>query len=76
MAKAKFSKSNKDLDCRSLLGRCWLAIHCLIATVFSAKTNVKDPECSMEFIVFYIFKCHNGQEIRLKHYAGMVVIEF
>ena len=33
-------------------------------------------ERSMEFIVFYIFKCHQGDKIRLKHYAGILVIEF
>ena len=30
----------------------------------------------MEFIAFYIFKCHDGDEVRLKHYAGILVIEF
>ena len=36
---------------RSLSAR----IHCGIATVFSAKTNVTDSERSKEFIGFYIF---------------------
>ena len=30
----------------------------------------------MELIVFYIFKCRDGDEIRLKQYAGILVIEF
>ena len=30
----------------------------------------------MELIGFYIFKCRDGDEIRLKHYAGILVIEF
>ena len=30
----------------------------------------------MELIRFYIFKCRDGDEIRLKHYAGILVIEF
>ena len=30
----------------------------------------------MEFIGFYTFKCHQGDEIRLKHYAGILLIEF
>ena len=30
----------------------------------------------MGFIGFYIFKCRDGDEIRLKHYAGILVIEF
>ena len=40
--------------------------------------NVRDRKRSMEFIitVFYIFKCHHGDEMRLKHYAGILVIEF
>ena len=50
-------------------------IHCG-PTVLSVKTNVKDSERSMEFIGFYIFKCHHGEEIRPKHYAGILLIEF
>ena len=39
---------------------------------------MKDPERSMtmDFIGFYIFKCHQGDEIRLKHYAGILLIGF
>ena len=36
-----------------------------VTTVFCAKTNVKDFERSMEFIGFYIFKCHHGESIKL-----------
>ena len=50
-------------------------IHCG-PIVLSAKTNLKEPERSMEFVGFNIFKCHPGEEIRLKHYAGILVIEF
>ena len=37
---------------------------------------MKNPERSIEFIGFYTFKWHHGDETRLKHYAGMVLIEF
>ena len=30
----------------------------------------------MAFISFYILKYHHGEQIRLKYYAGMVVINF
>ena len=60
-----------NLYCESLSAH----IHCG-PTVLSVKTNVKDSEHSMEFIGFYIFKCHHGEEIRLKHYAGVILIEF
>ena len=39
------------------------------------KINVKDSDRSMEFISFYIFKCHHGDEMRLKQYAGILLIE-
>ena len=43
----------------------------------SREINLKDLERSMEFIRFlHIFKWHRGDEIRLKHYAGILVIEF
>ena len=38
--------------------------------------NVKDSDRSMEFIGFNIFKCPHGDEMRLKHYAGILLIEF
>ena len=37
---------------------------------------VNDSDRSMEFIGFYTFKSHQGDEIRLKHYAGILLIEF
>ena len=36
-----------------------------VTTVFSAKTNKKESEHSMEFIGFYISKCHPGDSIGL-----------
>ena len=72
-AKAKCrNRTNRLLHSPSVV---WVSarIHCG-PTVFSAKTSL--PERSMEFIGFYIFKCHHGDEIRLKHYAGILVIEF
>ena len=30
----------------------------------------------MELIVFYTFKCHHGDEMGLKQYAGILLIEF
>ena len=59
----------------NLYRRSLLARHSLRVATFSAK-NKQDPERSMEFIDFYIFKCHHGEQIRLKYYAGMVVIMF
>ena len=61
-----FNRTNRllhSLSVVSVSGR----IHCG-PTVFSAKTSMKDPERSMEFIVF----C----KIRVKHYAGILLIEF
>ena len=40
------------------------------------KSILNDSDRSMEFISFYTFKCHQGDEIRLKHYAGILVNEF
>ena len=37
--------------------------------------NVNISDRSMELIGFYIFKCHHGDEMRLKQYAGILVIE-
>ena len=71
---SKQQKQSFVIEQISTAGRCRLAIHYGIATVLSAKTNVKERERSMEFIGFYIFKCHHGDEIRLKHYAGILVI--
>ena len=72
--KQNVNRTNRLLHSPSVV---WLSarIHCR-PSVLSTKTNVKDPESSMEFIGFYIFKCHDGDEIRVKHYAGIIVIEF
>ena len=40
------------------------------------ENSVKYPGRSMEFIGFYILKCHYGDRVRLKHYAAILVIEF
>ena len=40
------------------------------------ENKVERSKTSDGFIDFYIFKCHHGEEIRLKYYAGMVLIEF
>ena len=59
-----FNRTNRLLHSPSIVsvsGR----IHCGPAIVFPAKTSMKDPERSMEFIAFYIFKCHHGDKIRL-----------
>ena len=67
------NKSTPSLSKRSFA--IWshsLRAYCLLRE----KTSVKDPERSMEFIGFYIFNWHQGDEIRLKHYPGILLIEF
>ena len=72
-AKCQSNQLTLSLSKRSL----GIGSHSLRAsTVFSAprENNMKDPERSMEFIGFYIFKCYHGDKERLKHYAGIRLI--
>ena len=72
-AKCQSNKKPPSLSKPSLgVGSHSLRAYCRLPR----EINAKDSDRSMEFISFYIFKWHHGDEMRIKHYAGILLIEF